>query len=220
MLQGDFNSADHIVDEKLAKLLEKSRHPEASTPEAADLHPHLASCSSCREQFEQLLSFERQQLTFLRNPALPSNRADDCPGPRVWRDLAGGVEPPDQTLNLIKHANQCDHCGPLFQAALSESVDLSRELDEQEKAQIASLESASSEWQRQLAQRIAGAKEAPSNLFSSPRSWGQGWWWRKWFGVPRLAMAGASLLVVLGVASWLALHPPVYPSPLDRKSVV
>ena len=31
-------------------------------------------------------------------------------------------------------------------------------------------------------------------------------WWQRWRTVPRLALAGASLLAVVGVGSWVAIH--------------
>ena len=216
MLQGDLNSTDHIDAEGLARLLKEFRRPGESVREAAAVHPHLASCSSCREQFEQLHSLERQLDTFRLNSP-PANRGNGCPGPRVWRDLAGGLEPPEQTLSLIKHASQCDHCGPLLREALAGSADLNRELSQAERSHIASLESATPEWQQRLAQRIAGKQDATSNFYSSRRQQSSNIsWWPKWLTVPRLAVAGASFLVVLGVGSWLAFHPPLYQSLFRR----
>jgi CHAT domain-containing protein len=218
-LQGNSNSTDHIGTVELARLLEESRRPGESAPDAKSVHPHLASCSSCREQFEQLNSLDRQLQNLRVNPALPSSVQGDCPGPSVWRQIVVGPTPPEQTLSFIKHASQCDHCGPLLRKALAESIDLDRELTEAERVHIASLESASPEWQQQLARRIVGTQDPSLALYSSPtrqESWGHISWWQKWLSLPRLAMAGASLLLVLGVGLWLALHPTLYQSLFRR----
>jgi CHAT domain-containing protein/cytochrome c-type biogenesis protein CcmH/NrfG len=218
-LQGNSNSTAHLGTVELARLLEESRQPGGAALEAASVHAHLESCSSCREQFEQLVSFDRQLQAFRVNPALPSSAPDDCPGSAVWRQIVGGPAPPEQTLSFLKHASQCDHCGPLLREALTEAVHLNQELTEAERARITSLESASPAWQQQLARRIAGTQEPFSALYSSPKrqeSWGHASWRQKWLSVPRLAMAGASLLLVLGMGLRLALHQPLYQSLFHR----
>jgi tetratricopeptide (TPR) repeat protein len=218
ILQRDSNSTAHIGQQELAKLIEESRRQGEIGGNAASFDPHLASCSACREQFEKLLSFERQLQTLRAKSAIPSSGPDGCPDPGIWLEIVGGPTPAEQTLGFIKHASQCDRCGPLIQEALAEWIDLQRELNDEEKAKIASLQSASPVWQQQLARRIAGTQDPPSNLYSLPRrqAWELSVWWPKWLSVPRLAMAGASLLIVLGVGSWLALHPPLYQSLFRR----
>ena len=192
---------EHIGNAELAKLLEESRLCAESVLDAADVHPHLAACPSCREQFEGLALLDRQldrQLKRMR-PAKSTLRQGDCPGAAVWREIAGGLTPPDETLAYIEHASRCDYCGPLLRGAVAELSDLNGEITEAERKHIALLESARAEWQQKLAQRITGTSHSGPDWESVP-------WWRGWLGVPRLAMVGASLIAVVGVGSWVVVH--------------
>jgi CHAT domain-containing protein/tetratricopeptide (TPR) repeat protein len=208
------NPNEHINAAELAKLLEESRQrtesaPGISTPNMADTHPHLAACTTCRQQFEDLSSVDRQlgrqfDRQFGRepkslNPAPSASRKADCPGAEVWREISGGLTSPDDTLAYVEHASRCDHCGPLLRAAVGEFVNLNGEMTEAERAYIASLVSAQTEWQRTLARRIAGTPRSSSGRESAP-------WWQRWMSIPRLAIAGATLAAVVGVGSWVAVH--------------
>ncbi|MGD0414323.1 MAG: CHAT domain-containing protein [Terriglobales bacterium] len=183
----------HIGNDELAKLLEESRCGEGSVLDAADLHPHFAVCSTCRERFEGLALLDRQ-LKSMR-PAESAPRQGDCPDREVWREIAGGLTPPGQTLAYIEHASRCDYCGPQLHGAVTELIDLNGEITEAERKQIATLRSANLEWQQELAQRITGAPHSEPDGESTP-------WWKRWLAVPRVAMAAASLLAVVGVGSW------------------
>ena len=187
------NPSEHIGTAELARLLEESRCRAESVLDAADVHPHFAACLACREQFEGLALLDRQ-LKRMR-PAVSAARQADCPAPAVWREIAGGLTPPGQTLAYIEHASRCDYCGPLLRGAVAQLIDLNGETTEAERKHIATLESASAEWQQRLAQRITGTPHSGTDRESAP--WGQ-----RWLAVPRLAMAGASLLAVVGVGSW------------------
>jgi tetratricopeptide (TPR) repeat protein len=187
------NPNGHIGNDELARLLEESRCREESVLDAADVHPHLVACPTCREQFEGLALLDRQLKSIRSVASAPSQ--SDCPAPAVWSEIAGGLTPPDETLAYIEHASRCDHCGPLLHGAVAELIDLNGEITEAERKQIATLESANLEWQQELAQRITGTPHAGTDRESTP-------WWQRWLAVPRLAMAGASLLAVVAVGSW------------------
>ncbi len=191
------NPDGHIGDAELAKLLEEARRDAESVLDAADVHPHLAACPTCREQFEGLALLDRQ-LKSMR-PAASGVRQGDCPVPAVWREIAGGLTPPDQTLAYIEHASRCDYCGPLLRGAVAELADLNGDITETERKHIATLESAGAEWEQRLAQRISGTPHSGTERKSTP-------WWQRWLAVPRLAMAGASLLAVVGVGSWVIVQ--------------
>src|SRR6267378_3576922 len=196
---------------ELAKLLEESRRRAESALDAPDVHPHLAACPTCREQFDDLALLDRQlarQMNGTR-PAESPLRQGDCPGPALWREIAGGLTPPDETLIYLEHASRCDHCGPLLRGAVAEVSDLNGEITEADRTLIAILESARTEWQQRLAQQIAGTKHSGRDRESMP-------WWQRWLAVPRLAvprlavprvaMAGASLLAIVAVGSWVVVH--------------
>jgi CHAT domain-containing protein len=189
----------HLGAEELARLLEETRLHAEGARDLVALNPHLASCESCREQFEELSSLDRQ----LKNmrPAKSEQRESECPDAAVWRDIAGSPTPAQQTLAYIEHASRCDHCGPLLREAVAELIDLHGEVSEAERKQIATLESSRAEWQQRLAQRIAGtASGAPVRGAITGRSW----WRTSW--VPRLAMVGISLLAVVGAGSWVIVQ--------------
>ncbi len=177
---------------ELARLLEEARRRSGSARDLANAHPHLATCSTCRAQFEELAFVDRQLIDMAPTPS--RRRQAGCPLPAVWLEIAGGAKPFEERLGLVEHASRCDYCGPLLREAIAELAEMNAELSEAERKQIASLESASAEWQQRLAQRITGAAHAATHRKSMP-------WWRQ--NVPRLAMAGVSLLALVGVGSWV-----------------
>ncbi|HMD17769.1 MAG TPA: tetratricopeptide repeat protein [Terriglobales bacterium] len=190
------NPNEHIGTAELAKLLEESRR-SAESLDAADVHPHLALCPTCREQFEALASLDRQ-LESIR-PAESRLPQSDCPGSGVWSAIVGGLTPSDETMACIEHASRCDYCGPLLRGAMTELADLNGEITAGERKQITTLVSASAEWQQKLVQRITGTRRSGPDRESSA-------WRQRWLTVPRLAMAGASLLAVAGLGSWVVVQ--------------
>ncbi len=207
----DTDRNQHLEPSQLARLLEQSRQRLVTSPDLADLHPHLAACWICRQQYEEAALLDRQ-LKALMFPQSAS-RQSDCPAESVWREIAGGVTPLNATLASIKHASECDHCGPLLRAALAELSDLNGQLTDAERRHIVSLESAQTEWQQKLAQQIArtpGAKPDHGFWF-----WRQKFWQQKWLSVPQVVIAGASLLALVVAAAWFISSRPV-PATAER----
>ncbi len=130
----------------------------------------------------------------------PGLRHGECPNPAVWREIAAGLTPSNQTLVHIEHASCCEACGPLLRQAVTDMADLKGEITEAEQKHILSLESASVEWQRRLARRIAAMPVARTER-QFLRAGSQPWW-REWIALPRLAFAGAALAVVVAAGSW------------------
>src|SRR6202022_4638703 len=136
-------------------------------------------------------------------------RQGNCPAPALWREIAGGLARPGETLAFLEHASRCDHCGPLLRGAVAEVSDLNGGITEAERTLIAILESARAEWQQRLAQQIAGTPHSGPDRQPTP-------WWQRWLAlprlafprlaIPRLAMAGASLLAIVVAGSWLLVH--------------
>jgi len=185
------NPAEHLGTSELARLLEESGWPRGFV-DTEDVHPHLASCAFCREQFEEMGLAESQ----LDHGRPKESRSGDCPVGDEWRAFAGGLTPRDRALDYIGHASRCDYCGPRLREALIEFAELNGELTEAERQQIASLESANPEWQRRLARRISGTTD--------PDLEPKRWWQRA--GGARLAIAGVSLAALAVVGSWLAVQ--------------
>jgi CHAT domain-containing protein/cytochrome c-type biogenesis protein CcmH/NrfG len=208
----DKNPNGHLEAADLAKLLEESRQHAESAPHAPALYAHLAACPACRKQFEELVSLDchlgRQMKGERPAEPVPPNGdcPDDCPDQAVWREIAGGLPPTNETLTRIEHASRCDSCGPLLREAVAELTDLNRDITAAERQHIATLQSASAEWQQRLAQRIAGTPHSSLNPESTP-------WWRRGLAVPRLTMAmtmklsAAFLLAAaVGEGSWVVLQ--------------
>jgi len=125
-------------------------------------------------------------------------RRSDCPDQDRWREIADGLTPPEEAFANVEHASRCGYCGPLLRAAVAELAELNGELTEAERKHIARLRSAQAEWQQKLARRITGTLDSDRDQNPVP-------WWQS-IDVPRLAMAGVSLLAVVAVGSWVAIH--------------
>ena len=102
----------HLEEAELARLLEKFRQEPDAPLDLAELHPHLASCGACREQFEELSALDRQIKSMKTGES--TVQANGCPSAEVWRQIAGGLTSPGLTLTCIEHASRCYFCGPLL----------------------------------------------------------------------------------------------------------
>jgi CHAT domain-containing protein len=200
------NSEEHIGTAEMAKMLEEARRQAENPEHAAEMHPHLSACSTCREQFEGSASLDRQLISM--RPSEAASRRADCPALEVWREIAGGVTAADETLVHIEHASRCDHCGPLLRTAMTEFTELNGQLSEAERIYISALDSANVEWQQGLARRIAKNVRAQSHFEAERES--VPLWRVKWMSVPRLAIAGAALIAVVAGGSWFTIqrHQP------------
>jgi CHAT domain-containing protein/cytochrome c-type biogenesis protein CcmH/NrfG len=201
------DSNQHLDASELAKLLEELRLRPESAPDSIEAHSHFDVCADCRDQFKDLVLLERQ----LKSVSMVDSalRQSACPDPAGWRGIVGEMTPPEEALSWIEHASRCDYCGPLLRSAVVEFAELHEELTEDERRHIATLDSASEAWQRQLAQRIVGspAKEKKSGAEgeSSP-PWPRSW--RRLMSIPRLAIVGVSCfaLAAVGMTAWTALR--------------
>ena len=86
----------------------------------------------------------------ISNMGVPSDVPpdSDCVAGAEWFNLAAGQLPEAKTRELMKHAAQCGHCGPLLKRA---TETLSDEVTSSEETLLASLGSARPEWQRHIA---------------------------------------------------------------------
>jgi len=136
-------------------------------------------------------------------PAESAERQPNCPDSYVWHEIAAGLTPPVETLAFVEHASCCEHCGPLLRDAVVALSALNGETSEADRQHIASLRSASSEWQQTLAQRIATspppAPDRTRDRKSAP-------WWQPWLTIPRLVLAGASFAALIAASTWFSLR--------------
>ncbi len=210
----DRSPEEHLQPTELAELIEAkgSAAEESLGPTAPgsplgsilpgwgkDLHPHLAKCSLCLERLQHMAGMDRQ-LESLKN-AIPIPPSPGCPEPTVWREIAVALTPSDQALVHLQHASACDHCGPLLREAI---VDLDGEITDSEAKKITALESARPEWQRRLATRITGKKDAAPHA-----------WWKPWATAPRLGFASLGLVALIAAGSWFAARKGQPAPPTD-----
>lgn len=124
----------------------------------------------------------------------PSAPQTGCPPADVWRrEIASGFGESEQILAAIEHASRCERCGPLLRAAVGELMEMNWEPTEEERREIAGLESSRAEWQLRLAERISGTVRGGGVSAS---------WWKRWLTVPTLVAAGTAIVLLLGVIWW------------------
>jgi CHAT domain-containing protein len=193
----DSDELDDLVSLQTASVTDLGRH-QAQTLEEAKRH--LESCPECgqRVQMHKCVQGEIDQLgTSSYVPEGP-----DCDVNVDWLEVAGGLLSEMRTRDLIKHAAQCGHCGPLLREA---AETLSDEVTSNEEELLAALGSARSEgWHRNLAKTLGGdIQDCRVHEKSDSR-------WRGFFLWPRLAFVVAALgaIVVAGWIGFRVLRPP------------
>jgi anti-sigma factor RsiW len=114
------SSNQHIDNEELKTLVPWPSGTDKGTmvdfPESSrEAHCHLTSCAECRRKVSQY-----RQIVSRLSSAVASGIAAagaECPKDVGWREVAAGLWPELKVRQLIQHAAQCDHCGPLLRAA-------------------------------------------------------------------------------------------------------
>ena len=116
-------SDKHLTQEELNALLPSFNREDfyLSTDAIRDAENHLLNCEDC----ERKALLYRQFLNHPVDTRQPSPRSADCPKDEDvdWFDVATGLWPELKAKQLITHASQCGHCGPLLRAALSVDED-------------------------------------------------------------------------------------------------
>jgi len=112
-------SDKHLTQEELNALLPSSNRGDSnlSADAVRQAENHLLECEDC----ERKALFYRQFLNQPMDTRQPSPPSADCPkdGDVDWFEVAAGLWPELKAKQLITHASQCGHCGPLLRAALS-----------------------------------------------------------------------------------------------------
>jgi len=116
-----------------------------------------------------------------------------CPQPAAWSLLMSGEAQPFEADELLAHAADCPACGILLRS-------LSADPSDAELSTIQTFSSASGDWQRKLAVRLAATRHRPAHESS-----------RKvpalylWGGI---ALAATLLLAVGAVVAWRVINSP------------
>ena len=163
---------------------------------------HVESCQDCSQKL-QMHRWVQSEILRAQAPN-SSPRTSECIGDAEWLDVAAGLLPDAKTRELMNHAAQCDHCGPLLKDAAEALVD---ETTPSEERLLTSLSSARPEWRKNMAATLrasAGAKGKSREKKEAVQ------WWQALFSWPRPAFALAGIAVAV-LAGWLGLrmlHPP------------
>jgi len=180
--------------DRLVSLQETSapRSEQLSEPALREAQRHVQSCLECSRKLQRH-QFVHSEILRMRVPN-PSPPTSACMGDAEWLEVAAGLLPEAKTRELMKHAAQCGHCGPLLNNAAEALVD---EATPSEEALLASLRSARPEWRKNMAATLRDMQTKSS-------------WWRPVFSwpVPAYALGG---IVAVAVLAWIgvrALHPP------------
>jgi CHAT domain-containing protein/tetratricopeptide (TPR) repeat protein len=185
---------DDEIDALVSSFPDRIRGPELqSDPRMDDAMRHLESCESCSRKVQMHRQLQGE-ITHLASPRA-LERSPDCPGGVDWLHVAAGLKTEAETLELMSHAAQCDHCGPLLRNA---SASLSDEATPEEELELAGLRSARQDWQREIARRLSRE--------TSPVKQGKGkeLQLRKWMWPRRWAL-GAAIATAVLVFVWLGV---------------
>jgi CHAT domain-containing protein/tetratricopeptide (TPR) repeat protein len=200
-------SDKHLDDAELDALVLQSPDQGANTgwltkSVIVDVQRHVESCRECslKVQMHKSAQNEIARLGGPRNVA----PGPECVADVEWFRVAAGLLPETKTRELMKHAAQCGHCGPLLRNATDT---LSEEVTSNEERMLASLSSSRPEWQKGMAQTLHGSTQDRMLRKDSTSAW------PGWFSWPRQAFALAALAVVI-VALWLGSR--VYRPPVEQ----
>ena len=119
---------------------------QLSEPALREAQRHVESCQDCSRKLQRH-QFVHSEISRMRVPN-PSPPTPECMGDAEWLEVAAGLLPEAKTRELMKHAAQCGHCGPLLKNAAEALVD---EATPSEEALLASLQSARPEWRKNMA---------------------------------------------------------------------
>ncbi|HEY6767267.1 MAG TPA: CHAT domain-containing tetratricopeptide repeat protein [Candidatus Sulfotelmatobacter sp.] len=191
----------HLDSDELDSLVSllgtsASASEQLSEPTLGEAQRHVESCQACSRKLQRH-KFVHSEILRMRVPN-PSPPTPECMGDDEWLDVVAGLLPEVRTRELMKHAAQCGHCGPLLKNAAETIAD---EASPSEEALLASLQSARPEWRKNMAATLRDTVRDPQPKPS---------WLRAVFAWPAPTYAFAGIVAVALVA-WIGvgvLHPP------------
>src|SRR5512138_2312436 len=109
----------HIDVEELSALVPSETGLELTglAPEVVrEAERHVQSCSNCSRKVSQYRQLVDRSSNVVVSQVAPPGVG--CPEGRDvdWHEVAAGLWPEFKAKQLIMHAAQCDHCGPLLRA--------------------------------------------------------------------------------------------------------
>ncbi len=197
----------HLDSDELDRLLSLQRTSVSDSgrllePSLREAERHVESCPDCSQKLQMHKSVHSEILR-MRGPN-PSPLTPECIGDAEWLEVAAGLYPEAKTRELMKHAAQCGHCGPLLKNAAEALVD---ETTPSEEAWLSSLRSARPEWRKNMAATLrasAGAKDSSREKKEGVQ------WWQALLSWPRpaFALAGIAVAVLTGWLGLRMIRPP------------
>jgi CHAT domain-containing protein len=190
----DSDELDRLVTLHGTSVSDSERLSEHALGEA---QRHVESCQDCSRKLQMHRSVQSEILR-MRAPN-PSPPTPECVGDAEWLEVAAGLLPDAKTRELMKHAAQCGHCGPLLKNA---AETLANETTPGEETLLASLSSSRPDWQKNMAERLRERADAKGNnreRKEGARRWQALFSWPR----PAFALAGIALAIIAG---WLGLR--------------
>lgn len=180
------------------------RFGQISEQAAEDARRHVESCQDCERKVRMHSSvqsqLERQRTNAESTPGPAPGK--DCLDGREWVRVAAGLLPEQRTRELMRHAAQCGHCGPLLRNAAEALDDAPTPAEE---TVLARMSSSRPEWQSRMADRLnESTQPLPVIEPRTARS-------SRFVRSRLLAYAAAATLLV--VAGWFAMRALRDPSP-------
>ena len=190
----------HLDSDELDRLVSLQRTSVSGSEQLSELdlreaQRHVESCQDCSRKLRRH-GFVHSEILRMRAPN-PSLSTPECVGDAEWLELAAGLLPEAKTREVMKHAAQCGHCGPLLKNAAEALVD---EATPGEEALLASLQSAQPEWRKNMAATLRNSVRDRQRRSSG---------WRRVFAWPTPAYTFAGIVAVAAVG-WIgvrAFHP-------------
>ena len=185
----------HLSIEQIELLIgtqPTSTDNRAQSARIQEARRHLGMCEKC----QRLVSMhENRNRTFLElGVDVPNEGTNNCPSATSLLELAAGVLDDKEMEDLLDHASQCDHCGPVLRNAVASLAD---EVTPEEEGVLNNLRSARGDWQQELSKKLS-LQSSPSSQIGTTRNP----WWRGLAIWPTLGFASAALVLI--VASWLS----------------
>jgi hypothetical protein len=105
----DSDELDRLVSLPEASV---SGSEQLSEPTLREAQRHVESCQECSRKLKRH-RYVYSEILRIRVPS-PLPPTPECKGDAEWREVAGGLLPEAKTMELLKHAAKCGHCGPLL----------------------------------------------------------------------------------------------------------
>ena len=185
----------HLESDELDALLSLHVPGDAghlSEQEVREAQRHVEHCQDCDRKLQMHRS--AQNVISQRRFGKPA-KGPNCADESEWARIAAGLVEEAEAKERMKHAAQCDHCGPLLKVA---AETLSDETSPEEEAVLANLSSARLDWQGQMAETLR-TEGRPQRVSQSALSF-----WRTLFYWPRFGFAAGALVAVV-VAGWIGV---------------